>query len=55
MIMDDEICLQLNETWSINETKDCYNKEMPCYGKEIHFKLVSMLDTFLLQNLSFTI
>ena len=39
VIMDDEICLQLNETWSINETRDCYNKNMPCYSKQ-EFELI---------------
>ena len=31
--MTDEICLQLNETWHINETTACYNAQNPCTRK----------------------
>lgn len=33
LAMPDEICLQLNETSMINETKSCYNSANPCTGK----------------------
>uniref|UniRef100_A0A7M5WVK8 SEA domain-containing protein n=2 Tax=Clytia hemisphaerica TaxID=252671 RepID=A0A7M5WVK8_9CNID len=33
-IQPDEVCLQLNYTWEINDTKACYNSFKPCYRWE---------------------